>query len=83
MIVFQMLNLERESTRLDIFVTEPFAFTEEFEEAKWHDLDGLRAPVLRLTTLITMKEAAGRPQDLADADSLRDILRLQQGEIEP
>jgi hypothetical protein len=36
MIVFQMLNPQRESTRIDVFVTEPFAFDEEFERAERH-----------------------------------------------
>ena len=80
MIVFQMLNPDRESTRIDIFVTEPFPFAEEFETAKWHMWGELRAPVLRIEALIAMKEATNRPQDLADAALLRDILELQRDE---
>lgn len=72
-----MLNFDRESTRLNVFVTEPFAFDEELRAAKWHAYGEVRAPVLRLETLIAMKEAAGRPQDLADASLLRDLGRLQ------
>ena len=83
MIVFQMLDPDRESTRLDIFVTEPFSFVQEFEAAKWHTWGELRAPVLRIEALIAMKEAAGRPQDLADAALLRDILKLERGESAP
>jgi predicted nucleotidyltransferase len=77
MIVFQMLNPERESTRIDVFVTEPFVFEEEFEKAKRHKWGDLQAPVLRIEALIAMKQAAGRPQDLADAALLRDILEQQ------
>jgi predicted nucleotidyltransferase len=77
MIVFQMLNPQRESTRIDIFVTEPFVFEEEFEKAKRHKWGDLQAPVLRIEALIAMKQAAGRPQDLADAALLRDILEQQ------
>ena len=80
MIVFQMLNPERESTRIDIFVTEPFAFEEEFERAKRHKWGDLQAPVLRIEALIAMKQAAGRPQDLADAALLRDIVKQQRDE---
>lgn len=83
MIVFQMLNFDRESTRVDLFVTEPFVFADEYKAAKWHEWGELRAPVLCLETLIAMKEAAGRPQDLADAALLRDILQLQRGKVEP
>jgi hypothetical protein len=75
MIVFQLLNPHRESTRIDIFVSEPFLFAEEFERATWYTWGELRAPVLRIETLIAMKEAAARPQDLADAALLRDILQ--------
>jgi hypothetical protein len=46
MIVFQMLNLDRESTRVDLFVAEPFVFADEYQAAKWHEWGALRAPVL-------------------------------------
>ena len=77
MIVFQLLDPQRESTRIDILVSEPFVFAQEFEAADWHTWGELRAPVLRIGALIAMKEAAGRPQDLADAALLRDILEPQ------
>jgi predicted nucleotidyltransferase len=77
MIVFQMLNPQRESTRIDIFVTEPFVFEEEFERAKRYNWGDLQAPVLRIEALIAMKQATSRPQDLADAALLRDILQQQ------
>jgi len=82
MIVFQMLNPERESTRIDIFVTEPFVFEEEFERANWHTWGDLQAPVLRIEALIAMKQATGQPQDLADAALLRDILEQQREQSE-
>jgi predicted nucleotidyltransferase len=70
MVVFQMRNPDRESTRLDIFVKEPFAFTEEFAQAKWEEVAGIRAPVLRYDELIRLKRSSGRPQDLIDIDQL-------------
>lgn len=69
-LVFQMRNPDRESTRLDIFVKEPFAFTEEFGQAKWEEVAGIRAPVLRYDELIRLKRSAGRPQDLIDVEQL-------------
>jgi len=83
MIVFQLFNPQRESTRVDIFVSEPFIFAQEFETANWHKWGDLQAPVLRIEALIAMKEAAGRPQDLADAALLRDILQVQRNQITP
>jgi hypothetical protein len=83
MIVFQLFNPHRESTRVDIFIREPFLFAQEFETAKWHTWGELRAPVLRIEALIAMKEGAGRPQDVADAALLRDILQLQRDQSTP
>lgn len=83
MIVFQLFNPHRESTRIDIFVSEPFMFAQEFETANWHTWGELQAPVLRIEALVAMKEAAGRPQDLADAALLRDILQVQRDQITP
>jgi predicted nucleotidyltransferase len=70
MIVFQMRNPDRESTRLDIFVDEPFSFAKELAEAKWEDVAGIQAPVLRLERLLQMKRESGRPQDLLDIEQL-------------
>jgi predicted nucleotidyltransferase len=71
MIVFQMRNPNRESTRLDIFVEEPFSFAEEFALAKWEDVAGIPSPILRLERLLQMKRESGRPQDLADVEELK------------
>jgi predicted nucleotidyltransferase len=71
MIVFQMRNPNRESTRLDIFVKEPFAFSEELVQAKWEDVAGIKAPVLRLEQLLLMKQESARPQDFADIEQLQ------------
>jgi hypothetical protein len=35
MIVFQMYNPDPRSTRLDLFVTEPFDFDKEYAQAEW------------------------------------------------
>jgi hypothetical protein len=83
MIVFQLFNPHHESTRINIFVSEPFVFAQEFETANWHTWGELRRPVLRIEALIAMKEVAGRPQDLADAALLRDILQVQRDQSAP
>ena len=74
MIVFQVADLRRPDTRLDIFVTEPFDFDEEFAQAKWEDVGGIAAPVLRVETLIEMKRAVARDKDLIDVDALLKIV---------
>jgi hypothetical protein len=59
-------------TPIDVFVTEPFPFAEEFDRALVKPLSG-STPIrfVSVMTLIKMKEAAGRPQDLDDIQHLR------------
>src|ERR1700680_5231863 len=47
MIVFQLANLNRPSTRLDVFVSEPFDFDEEYAQAEWLDVAGFSSPIDR------------------------------------
>ena len=59
-------------TPIDLFVTEPFDFAEEYSHAVVEELvPGVALRIVRLTTLLRMKEAVGRPQDLADVAELR------------
>jgi hypothetical protein len=60
---------------VDLLVTEPFDFNEAWEMSVDADLgDGGTVRIVGLRTLIKMKEAVGRPQDLEDARHLRAIL---------
>ena len=50
-----------------------------FARAIETDLSGMRARVISLDDLIANKRAAGRPQDLADADRLERVRALGRG----
>jgi predicted nucleotidyltransferase len=80
MVVFQMMNLGRPSTKLDIFVTEPFDFEREYGAAKWEKVAGIRSPVVRIEALIEMKEKAGRGKDVGDLGELRKLLDIERDE---
>ena len=70
---------EHWDTPVDLFASEPFPFDEEYDRSVVRELAGIGGVrVISLRTLIRMKEAAGRPQDLADIDNLR--LRLDRHE---
>jgi predicted nucleotidyltransferase len=75
MTVFQMRHADPKSPRVDIFVKEPFSFSDELAAAKWEEVAGIRAPVLRLERLLEMKRAAGRPADLLDIEQLETIMK--------
>jgi len=70
----KVLNFHSEQhheTPVDLFITEPFDFEEEYRQSLVHEsTPGLPTRIVRLATLLAMKRTAGRPQDLADIDEL-------------
>jgi len=74
----QVLNFfsdQHKATSVDVFVTEPFDFDTEYDNALNVDLaPGLPVQFVSIPTLIRMKEVAGRPRDLDDIQHLRWIL---------
>jgi predicted nucleotidyltransferase len=61
-------------TPIDVFVREPFDFESEHARAMTAEIaPGVAIRFPRLESLVRMKEAAGRPQDLADVAELRRI----------
>ncbi len=67
-------------TPIDVFVIEPFPFDQEYQNALIKPLHGA-TPVrfVSLSTLIKMKESAGRRQDIDDVAHLR--TRGENGEL--
>jgi hypothetical protein len=74
----QVLNLfsdQHPETSVDLFVYEPFDFTAEYQAALVAELrPGLPVRFVSISTLIRMKEAAGRPRDQDDIQHLRWLL---------
>ena len=79
--VLQFWSDQHRETPVDVFVTEPFSFEDEYRNALIKPLHGT-TPVrfVSIPTLIRMKEAAGRPQDIIDIDHLRMRLEDRAGE---
>lgn len=78
MIVLKMWSEAHRETPIDIFLEEPFDFPLEYSRARLESYeDGFRIPVVALGTLLEMKEAAGRPQDLADLEALKQLHNLK------
>lgn len=74
--VLQFWSDRHIETPVDVFVTEPFRFEEEYERALVKPLHGaIDVRFVCISTLIRMKEAAGRPQDRIDVEHLR--MRLE------
>jgi hypothetical protein len=63
-------DLHRE-TPIDLFITEPFDFEQEYDTALIQESSpGLPVRIVRLESLLKMKQESGRGQDLADIDEL-------------
>ncbi len=74
--VLQFWSDQHRETPIDVFVTEPFSFEEEYEKALIKPLhDTIQVRFVSIPTLIRMKEAAGRSQDKIDIEHLR--MRLE------
>lgn len=59
-------------TPVDLFAKEPFDFQEEHASAVVSEIaPGIPVRIVRLETLLRLKQAAGRAQDLADIAELR------------
>lgn len=71
MIVFSSWHPEDPLFKIDLFVEEPLDFEAAWERRVRARLPGLEVSVVSLRDLIALKEAAGRPQDLADLEVLR------------
>lgn len=70
--VFQLWSEAHIETPIDVFVSEPFAFDEEYDRAVIKPLrDDLPVRFVTIPTLIRMKELANRDQDRIDIEHLR------------
>ncbi len=71
MLVFQLLSDAHPTVGIDVFVREPFDFSEEASRAVSHELaPGVDVPVVSLATLLALKRAADRPNDRQDVKML-------------
>lgn len=79
MAVLNFHSDQHRETPVDVFVAEPFDFQVEHDAAVVEEVaPGVPLRIVRLATLLRLKQEAGRPQDLADIAELR----LLHGDIE-
>ncbi len=63
---------QHHETPVDVFASEPFDFHAEHAAAVIEEISpGVALRIVRLETLLRLKQEAGRPQDLADIAELR------------
>ena len=69
--VLQFWSDAHRETPVDMFVTEPFDFENEYGKALVKPLGRIEVRFVSIQTLIRMKEAANRAQDRIDIEYLR------------
>lgn len=75
--VLQFWSDDHLETPIDVIVTEPFDFDQEYDNAMVKKLNNAYdVRFVTIKSLISMKETAGRPQDLLDIEFLK--TRLEQ-----
>lgn len=78
MVVLKLWSDAHRRTPVDVFIYEPFDFAQEFAAARWEPVAGdMLAPIVRYETLLELKRAAARPQDIADIAELEQIQKLR------
>lgn len=79
----QVLSLQSQKyqeTTIDIFVSEPFDFEEEYSNATEVELaPDIKFGIVGISTIIKMKENTGRAKDLDDIEHLKLIMEEQNG----
>jgi hypothetical protein len=74
MTVLSFHSDKHRGTPVDVFVNEPFDFGTEYDAALVEEIASqVPLRIVRLETLLQLKRAAGRPQDLADIAELNRI----------
>jgi hypothetical protein len=73
--VLQFWSDNHLETPIDVFVSEPFDFDEEYQHALFKPLGHLSVRFVSIPTLIKMKQATGRPEDKIDIEFLQKRLK--------
>lgn len=74
MLVFNLVSDQFPDTNIDIFAKEPFEFGTEFARSEFKDIGpDVRARVVSVPALISLKKAANRLQDQVDIDKLQKL----------
>lgn len=73
MTVFNLSDPDDPLRSVDLFVEPPIPFDELWSRSVMIELPSTEVRVASMDDLITMKKAAGRPEDLADIQALEDL----------
>lgn len=73
--VLQFWSDSHPDTPIDVFVTEPFNFDEEYQRALMKPLGKISIRFVSIPTLIKLKQEAGRREDQIDIEYLQTLMK--------
>ena len=74
MTVFSLFSTEHAATEIDLFAEAPLDFQQAYASAvRMEVAPGVSATFVNLDDLITLKQRAGRPQDMQDIEQLKKL----------
>jgi len=77
MVVFSFIDHSQPMTLIDVFIEEKIPYKEVMQGIVPMEAKGITIPVVSLRHLKMLKQAAGRPQDLADIEAI-EALELEE-----
>lgn len=73
MVVFSFYHPGKPINLVDVFITEQLSFPIVEKELVWFEAGNVKIPVVSIAHLKQLKQIAGRPQDIADIEILKEL----------
>ena len=77
MLVFSFFHPKEQGKLIDVFVDEPIPFDEVERDRKVIKVEDIEIPIVSIDHLKKLKRISGRPQDLADIESLEALEEME------
>ncbi len=73
MVVFSFYHPEKPINLVDVFIKEQLSFPQIEKELVWFEAGDVKISVVSKAHLRQLKQIAGRPQDIADIEILKEL----------
>lgn len=75
--VFSFYHPTKPAVLLDVFMDEPIDYKTLEKKKKVIQAGNLKIPVVSIKHLIALKKISGRPQDIADINALKEVIKIE------
>jgi hypothetical protein len=78
--VLSFYHPKKPAPLLDVFVNEPIDYETLADEKEVIQAGSIKIPVVSKRHLIELKKISGRPQDIADINALKEVMKIEKKE---